>query len=140
MTVVSTFLCFFSRYISRKAVRNISAILGFRASKEAIRNTLGMFNDIHEYVCKIQKSVIRQVYFLHYLHIDNHSEFWLKKILVKRISHTFTSFSGSFTLFFFYSDSFIKDPAGKVTFVTFLEFIIKNQEGSDPFEEAQQVI
>ncbi|XP_060602993.1 uncharacterized protein LOC132756041 [Ruditapes philippinarum] len=62
-------------YISRKAVKNISAILGFRASKEAIKNTL---------------------------------------------------------------DSFIKDPAGKVTFVTFLEFIIKHQEGNDPFEEAQQ--
>ncbi|KAH3889129.1 centrin-2-like [Dreissena polymorpha] len=35
-------------------------------------------------------------------------------------------------------DTLVKDPAGKVTFVTFLDFIIKEQQGNDPFEEVQQ--
>ncbi|KAL4232712.1 hypothetical protein ACF0H5_007400 [Mactra antiquata] len=35
-------------------------------------------------------------------------------------------------------DKLVKDPGGKVTFITFLDFIIQSQEGSDPFEECTQ--
>ncbi|XP_052811747.1 centrin-1-like [Mya arenaria] len=35
-------------------------------------------------------------------------------------------------------DTVIADPTAKVTFVAFLDFIIKEQEGNDPFEEVQQ--
>ena len=36
-------------------------------------------------------------------------------------------------------DRIIKDPEGKVTFLSFLDFVILEQQGSDPFEEVQQV-
>lgn len=35
-------------------------------------------------------------------------------------------------------DKIVQDPAGKITFVSFLEFVVKSQEGNDPFDEVMQ--